>query len=107
MGSISDLVYADELELITELFSMPNHKEFDVNPFMAPFYFIFFGMMLSDAGYGLILAVVSGIILLKLSTKTLSLSAIIGYLLITIGTFITIFISLQKLGLIHLTPTLQ
>jgi len=52
-------------ELITELFSLPNHKEFDVNPFMAPFYFIFFGLMLGDAGYGLILAAVTGVILFR------------------------------------------
>lgn len=52
-------------ELITELFSLPNHREFDVNPFMAPFYFLFFGLMLGDAGYGFVLALISGIVLFK------------------------------------------
>lgn len=52
-------------ELITELFSLPNHKEFDVNPFMAPFYFLFFGLMLGDAGYGLVLTLMTGIVLYR------------------------------------------
>lgn len=52
-------------ELITELYSLPSSKGIDPNLFMAPFYFLFFGMMVSDAGYGLLMAAVTGIILLK------------------------------------------
>lgn len=52
-------------ELITELFSMPNSREIDPNFILAPFYFVFFGMMLSDAAYGLLISIVTGIILLK------------------------------------------
>ncbi|MEG0797485.1 MAG: V-type ATP synthase subunit I [Acidaminococcaceae bacterium] len=44
-------------EAVTELYSRPQIGAFDPNPIMAPFYFIFFGMMLSDAGYGLVLTV--------------------------------------------------
>ena len=61
--------FVRSFELITEMFSLPNHKEFDINPFMAPFYFVFFGLMLGDAGYGLILALITGIILLKFDLK--------------------------------------
>jgi V/A-type H+-transporting ATPase subunit I len=52
-------------EIITELYSLPSSKGIDPNPFMAPFYFLFFGMMVSDAGYGLVLAIATGIILWK------------------------------------------
>jgi len=51
-------------EAITDMYSMPRYSEKDPNIFVAFFYFLFFGMMLSDAGYGLVLAVV-GTILLK------------------------------------------
>ncbi len=42
---------------ITELYSLPGYNTvIDPNPFVAVFFFLFFGMMLSDAAYGLILA---------------------------------------------------
>lgn len=56
-------------ELITELYSLPSSKSIDSNAIMAPFYFVFFGMMVSDAGYGLLMAVATGIILRKLKPK--------------------------------------
>ncbi|MCI1931668.1 MAG: V-type ATP synthase subunit I [Clostridia bacterium] len=42
---------------ITDLYSTPSINDIDPTPFLAPFYFIFFGMMLSDAGYGIVIAV--------------------------------------------------
>lgn len=44
-------------QAITNLYSRPLPTGIDPNPLMAPFYFIFFGMMLSDAGYGLVVTV--------------------------------------------------
>ncbi len=46
-------------ELITELYGMPHAKEFDPTPFFAPFFAVFFGLCLTDAGYGLVLFVLS------------------------------------------------
>jgi len=42
---------------ITEMYSLPAYGTVDPNVFVAVFYFVFFGMMLSDAAYGLILAI--------------------------------------------------
>jgi V/A-type H+-transporting ATPase subunit I len=42
-------------EVITELYGMPNSREYDPSPFLAPFFFIFFGLCLTDAAYGIIL----------------------------------------------------
>ncbi|WP_456049002.1 V-type ATP synthase subunit I [Acetivibrio cellulolyticus] len=52
-------------EAITEMYSLPSSRDVDPNPLMAPFFCFFFGMMLSDAAYGLIMSLVTGIMLKK------------------------------------------
>ncbi len=53
-------------EVITELYSMPKaSRKIDPNIYMAPFYFVFFGLMLSDAMYGLLLGIAGSFILYK------------------------------------------
>ncbi|AVP54420.1 V-type ATP synthase subunit I [Clostridium tetani] len=42
-------------ESITSMYSLPKYNEIDPTPLLMPFYLIFFGMMLSDAGYGLVM----------------------------------------------------
>ena len=44
-------------ESVIELYSRPQAGSIDPDFLMAPFHFIFFGMMLSDAGYGLVLTI--------------------------------------------------
>ena len=46
-----------QYEQITDMYSSPRYREIDPNPIMAVFYFLFFGIMIGDAGYGLILAI--------------------------------------------------
>jgi V/A-type H+-transporting ATPase subunit I len=43
-------------ESITAMYSLPKYNEIDPTSIMAVFYFIFFGMMVGDTGYGLVLA---------------------------------------------------
>lgn len=50
-------------ENITEMYSMPKYNEVDPTPLLAPFYLIFFGMMVADAGYGALVFIGSAIIL--------------------------------------------
>lgn len=57
--------FASPLEGITESYSLPNKKEIDPTFISACFYYILFGMMLSDAGYGLLLVLGTGFILAK------------------------------------------
>ncbi len=52
-------------ECITEMYSLPLPGSLDPGPFLTPFYFIFFGMMLSDAGYGLLITI-GCLVLLKM-----------------------------------------
>lgn len=50
---------------VTEMFSLPNCREADPNPITSIFFALFFGMMLSDAGYGLVMVIACSIVLLK------------------------------------------
>jgi V/A-type H+/Na+-transporting ATPase subunit I len=47
----------ESFENITSMYSVPKYKEIDPTPLLAPFYIFFFGMMLSDAGYGFVMFV--------------------------------------------------
>jgi V/A-type H+-transporting ATPase subunit I len=42
-------------EVITRLYGMPKHFEVDPTAFLAPFFALFFGLCLTDAGYGLVI----------------------------------------------------
>lgn len=50
-------------ESVTNMFSVPNYKEIDPNPFVMFFFILFFGVMISDAGYGLLMTLGAGIML--------------------------------------------
>lgn len=52
--------FAAPVEDITGTYSMPSADDIDPNPIMAVFYYLFFGMMFSDAGYGLLMIIVCG-----------------------------------------------
>ncbi|NLL62029.1 MAG: V-type ATP synthase subunit I [Candidatus Atribacteria bacterium] len=46
-------------ETITELYSLPGYYEIDPTPILSIFYFVFFGLALSDVGYGATLAIIT------------------------------------------------
>lgn len=52
--------FVSPVEGITETYSMPSVVDIDPNPIMSFFYYLFFGMMFSDAGYGLLVMLVCG-----------------------------------------------
>ncbi|MBR3421183.1 MAG: V-type ATP synthase subunit I [Ruminococcus sp.] len=56
--------FSAPLEGITRMYAMPSKDDVDPTPVMAFFYYLLFGMMLSDAGYG-ILMVIGTMIALK------------------------------------------
>jgi V/A-type H+-transporting ATPase subunit I len=43
------------LTMVTEMYSLPAYDGVDPNPLMAPFFILFYGIMMSDVGYGLIM----------------------------------------------------
>lgn len=46
-------------EMVTKMFSMPDPKEADPNFILSIFYSLFFGLMMADAGYGIVMCVLS------------------------------------------------
>ena len=52
-------------EAVTQMYSMPDYKGFDPTKWFAIFYAMFFGIMLSDAGYGLVITIATFITLKK------------------------------------------
>jgi len=53
-------------EVITRLYGMPQHFEVDPTAFLAPFFALFFGLCLTDAGYGLVIIAVVAYMLRKM-----------------------------------------
>jgi len=80
--------FVEPFESITELYGIPKYKEFDPTPLFAPFYFIFFGMCLSDAGYGLVIAVLSCWAMVKLKFEGMVKKFFGLFFLCGISTFI-------------------
>ena len=57
--------FAEPTESVLASYSYPDRHEADPTSIMAIFYYIFFGMMFSDAGYGIVMALACGILLKK------------------------------------------
>lgn len=57
--------FVTPFESVTEMYSLPDYKGIDPTRWFSIFYACFFGMMLSDAGYGVILTIATAVILHK------------------------------------------
>ncbi len=77
--------WVSQFEGITDMFSSPNYREGDPNPVMAPWYWLIFGLMMGDAGYGLMMAVLifAAKKVMKPSGSTLKLMNVMLYSSIT------------------------
>ena len=50
------------LNMVTEMYSLPAYDNVDPNPLMAPFFILFYGIMMADMGYGLLMILASVLI---------------------------------------------
>lgn len=48
--------WAKSFEAVTMVYGAPQHTEPDPTPFLAPFFALFFGLAITDAGYGIVMA---------------------------------------------------
>ena len=53
------------MNMVTDMYSLPAYGTVDPNPLMAPFFILFYGMMMADMGYGLIMMIASAVIMKK------------------------------------------
>ena len=52
------------LNMVTEMYSLPLYGTLDPNPYMAPFFILFYGIMMADMGYGLLM-ILAGLLITK------------------------------------------
>ncbi|WP_028516624.1 V-type ATP synthase subunit I [Ruminococcus flavefaciens] len=62
--------FSSPVEGITKMYALPGKGDVDPTPVMSFFYYLFFGMMLSDAGYGLLMLIGTTIALKKFKLET-------------------------------------
>lgn len=56
---LSNNRFSTNFETITKQYSLPKYKSIDPNFFLSFFFVVFFGMMIGDAGYGVIITLVA------------------------------------------------
>lgn len=59
--------FSKYFEPISKLFALPSYGELDLTPFFAPFFMLFFGFCLGDAGYGVVILI--GTLLYRFKAK--------------------------------------
>ncbi|MBQ5348095.1 MAG: V-type ATP synthase subunit I, partial [Ruminococcus sp.] len=55
--------FSKPAQSILTMYAAPSHADIDPTPLLAFFFYFFFGMMFSDAGYGLLMVIAIGIVL--------------------------------------------
>ncbi len=57
------------LNMVTEMYSLPAYDNVDPNPLMAPFFILFYGIMMADMGYGILMFLAGTVISKKFRPK--------------------------------------
>ena len=57
------------LNMVTEMYSLPAYDGVDPNPLMAPFFILFYGLMMADMGYGLLMIVAALVAMKKIKPR--------------------------------------
>ena len=76
------------LNMVTNMYSLPSYDGVDPNPLMAPFFILFYGLMMADMGYGLIMILAAVVAMKKMHPRKGSLSFCQLLLYSGISTFI-------------------
>ena len=92
--------FAKLYEIIGKLYELPNHKELDLVPFFAPFYMMFFGFSLGDAGYGLVIIAAAQFMKRKMPNlkPVMSLAQWLGLATVIFGIFTGTFFGIDLIN---------
>jgi len=100
---IRNSAWVQPFEAVTRLYGMPGHKDLDPTLFLAGFFFLFFGLSLTDVGYGATLIVISAglLVFAKLTDSVRSMMKLLLY----IG-FATVLVGMLFGGYFGIAPEL-
>ena len=93
--------FSELYEFIGKLYSFPSYSELDLTPFFAPFFMMFFGLCLGDAGYGLLILIGATLYKRKANRalhSLLSLGQWLGLATVIFGIVTGTFFGLNLLG---------
>ena len=76
------------LNMVTNMYSLPAYNGVDPNPLMAPFFILFYGLMMADMGYGLLMVLAALVAMKKIKPRAGTLSFCQLLLYCGISTFI-------------------
>lgn len=62
------------LNMVTNMYSLPAYDGVDPNPLMAPFFILFYGLMMADMGYGLLMIIAAVVAMKKIKPRAGTLS---------------------------------
>ena len=89
-------------ETLTRMYGMPDYGEFDPTPLLAPFYALFFGLCVGDAGYGLFLVALGFWLKKKMDASMhglLNLLITLGGATTIVGALMGTFFGVELVGL--------
>lgn len=81
--------YSSLFEPILKMYSLPSYHDLDVTPYFAPFFMLFFGLCMGDAGYGALILAASILLFKKLPADSKPLAKLgiyLGAMTIVCGT---------------------
>ena len=67
--SLKNNKFTNALNMVTNMYSLPAYGSVDPNPLMAPFFIIFYGLMMADMGYGLLMIIAAVVALTKIKPR--------------------------------------
>ena len=66
--------FTNALNMVTDMYALPAYGSLDPNPLMAPFFILFYGLMMADMGYGLIMILAALVAMKKVKPRRGTLS---------------------------------
>jgi V/A-type H+-transporting ATPase subunit I len=67
--SLKDGKITNTLNLVTEMYSLPKYGHIDPNPLITPFFILFYGIMMADMAYGIVLFIAGLLVTKKFRPK--------------------------------------